>query len=208
MTRDKTSSRPNGDSGNSDDECFKKLLGGDTERVDQCLETTRYNLQHSDVPYPMGLIIDTRSPFGLHLVIDMEIAGQGVSSGLEVDAVIRDLRATGQYQATLEKAVASVLEENDAKAKTGDIPITLGIADRLSWEATLRNYAAEVDNYYRENLEAIVAMFKQFEAVLRPDLYPVAIIEHCKIAYLTLKATIKGPGETTKASSDLIVERT
>jgi len=189
MTRDKTSSRSNGGSGNANDECFKKLLGGDTERVDRCLENTRYNLQHCDEPYPMGLIIDTRSPFGLHLVIDMEIAGQDVSSGLEADAVIRDLRATGHYQAALEKAVATVVEEHDAEAKTGDIPIALGIADRLSWEATLRNIAAQVDDYYRENLEAIVAMFKQLEAVLRPDLYPVAIIEPGQTAYLTIKVT-------------------
>ncbi|HTU89530.1 MAG TPA: hypothetical protein VMF69_05480, partial [Gemmataceae bacterium] len=73
---------------------------------------------------------------------------------------------------------------NDASAKTGDIPIALGITDRLSWEATLRNMAAQVDAYYRENLEAIIAMFKQLEAVLRSDLYPVAIIEPCQSACL------------------------
>jgi hypothetical protein len=193
----KTNSGANGDSGDYDDEMFKQLLDGDTECVKRCLETTRDNLQHIDDPYPMGLIIDTRSPFGLHLVIDMELAGKGLSSGFEAEAVINKLRAKGGYQSALEKAVATLLAENEAKTKAGEIPISFGITNRLSWEARLRDYAAKVDDYYRDNLDGIVAMFKQLESVLRSDQYPVAIIEPYQTAYLTVTAPAKKPQRPT-----------
>ncbi len=191
----KTSSRAFGDSGRYDEETRKKLLGGDAALVDRCLETTWYNLQHIDDPYPMGLIIDTRSPFGLHLVIDMAIAGEGLRSHFEAEALISKLRDKGQYQSALERAIALIQEENDASEKAGEIPISFGITDRLSWEATLRNMAVKVDDYYRENLAELVAMFKQLESVLRSDLYPVAFIEPCQIAYMTLKAPVEGAGQ-------------
>jgi len=167
-----------------------KLLTGDTELISGCLEATRYNLDESDELYPLGLIIDTRSRFGAHLAIDMEMAGRPLQSHFEADRDINELRSKGTYQAALEKAAARVLDQNAAKEAVGEIPIALGVANRLSWEGTLRDYAAKVDDYYRENLEAIIALFRQCEAKLTFGDHPVVIIEPNQTAYLVVQSDL------------------
>lgn len=154
-----------------------RLFSGNTELLNRCLWDTLDNLRETDEPFPLGLVIDTRSSLGAHLAIDMEIAGETPRSYFETAAVINKLEATGEYQAALEKAAAIVLGNNEAKAKMGDIPIALGVADRLAWEATLRNYAVEVDDYYHQHIEEIVSLFNQCLATLTAGRCPVAIIE-------------------------------
>lgn len=174
------------------------LLSENDDLMEVCLEGTRYNLLHTDEPFPLGLIIDTRSPFGAHMCIDMEIAGITVESALEANHVIRELQAKGHFQSALEKAAATVLEYNTAKEKTGDIPWVLGIASRLTWEDTLRNIAAKVDPYYREDLEAIVALFKQAEAALASGQYLATVIEPGQTWYIIID-----PNESSSCQTEL-----
>jgi hypothetical protein len=108
-----------------------RLLFGNTELLNRCLWDILDNLRETDELFPLGLVIDTRSSFGAHLAIDMEMAGETPRSHFETAAIINKLEATGAYQAVLEKPAPTVLGNNETKAKTGDIPIALGVADHL-----------------------------------------------------------------------------
>lgn len=160
-----------------------KILAGNTELLNESVEDIIGMLKDADDPFPLGMIIDTRSKFGAHLAIDIELAGEKPRSHFEAGKVIKSFQETGQYQAALDKAATTVLELNAAKKEKGEIPIYLGVADRLSWESKLREYAAQVDDYYRDNLEAIVSLFKQCEAKVTGSLCPVVVIEHYQTAY-------------------------